>query len=237
MKELAEAELSELSDALPDMELGLMMALLPKDASDEGAAILEIRAGTGGDEAALFAGDLYSMYSRYAEGRRWSVEIIGDNATELGGYKEVVAQISGKGVFGALKFESGVHRVQRVPETESGGRIHTSAATVAILPVAEDIAIDIPATDIRIDTMRASGAGGQHVNTTEPWPFCTRVCMIWNGKSRTTTAQNRAKVRSDRATARNAFAPIISHKDALPITGLTSRSISSTKFCRGIWPN
>ncbi len=167
MKELAEAELSELSDALPDMELGLMMALLPKDASDEGAAILEIRAGTGGDEAALFAGDLYSMYSRYAEGRRWSVEIIGDNATELGGYKEVVAQISGKGVFGALKFESGVHRVQRVPETESGGRIHTSAATVAILPVAEDIAIDIPATDIRIDTMRASGAGGQHVNTTD----------------------------------------------------------------------
>ncbi len=167
LSELAGAELEELKADLPSKELSLMTSLLPKDASDEGAAILEIRAGTGGDEAALFAANLYSMYVRFAEGRRWKVEIIGDNSTELGGYKEVIAQISGKGVFGALKFESGVHRVQRVPETESGGRIHTSAATVAILPVVQDIKIDVPAGDIRIDTMRASGAGGQHVNTTD----------------------------------------------------------------------
>ena len=167
MKSLAEEELFNLNSILPKAEKALQLSLLPKDAADERPAILEIRAGTGGDEAALFAGDLRRMYLRYAEGRRWKFEIIEETETELGGYKELVARISGDNVFARLKFESGVHRVQRVPTTESGGRVHTSAATVAVLPEAKDVDIDIPTTDIRIDTMRASGAGGQHVNTTD----------------------------------------------------------------------
>ena len=145
----------------------LQLALLLKDEADGRPAILEIRPGTGGDEAALFAGDLLRMYQRYAETHGWRFEIIVENATELGGIKEVVAAIKGEGVFARMKFESGVHRVQRVPETESGGRIHTSAATVAVLPEAEDVDIEINANDLRIDTMRASGSGGQHVNTTD----------------------------------------------------------------------
>ena len=167
MRDLAEEELTDLRAQLPDLERDVMLALLPKDAADSRPALLEIRAGTGGDEAALFAGDLLRMYVKYAEARGWKIDIVDESPTELGGYKEVVAQISGASVFGRMKFESGVHRVQRVPETESGGRIHTSAATVAVLPEAEDVEIDIPATDIRIDTMRSSGAGGQHVNTTD----------------------------------------------------------------------
>ena len=167
MKDLAEAELSDLSDALPDAEDALQLSLLPKDSADAKPAMLEIRPGTGGDEAALFAGDLLRMYLRYAEAQGWKVDIIEEQATELGGIKEVTAHISGDNVFGRLKFESGVHRVQRVPETESGGRIHTSAATVAVLPEAEDVDIQIDPNDLRIDTMRSSGAGGQHVNTTD----------------------------------------------------------------------
>ena len=167
MAELAEAELPELRARLPEVEAALQIALLPKDAADAKPAMIEIRPGTGGDEAALFAGDLYRMYQRYAEGRGWRVEVIDEQLTELGGVKELTARIEGENVFARLKFESGVHRVQRVPETESGGRIHTSAATVAVLPEAEEVDIDIPATDMRIDTMRASGAGGQHVNTTD----------------------------------------------------------------------
>lgn len=167
MAELAEEELSRLRSALPEAEQALSLALLPKDAADARAAMVEIRPGTGGDEAALFAADLLRMYQRYAEARGWRLEIIEQQWTELGGLKELVAQISGEGVFARLKYESGVHRVQRVPTTESGGRIHTSAATVAVLPEAEEVDIDIPAQDIRIDTMRASGAGGQHVNTTD----------------------------------------------------------------------
>ncbi|MEL7025679.1 MAG: peptide chain release factor 1 [Pseudomonadota bacterium] len=167
MKELAEAELAEVETALPEAEMAVKLALLPKDAADDRAAILEIRPGTGGEEAALFAGDLLRMYQRYAEAQGWRMSIIEESETELGGIKEVVANIAGDGVFARLKYESGVHRVQRVPTTESGGRIHTSAATVAVLPEAEEVDIDIPATDIRIDTMRASGAGGQHVNTTD----------------------------------------------------------------------
>jgi len=145
----------------------LQIALLPKDAADSRPAMLEIRPGTGGDEAALFAGDLLRMYMRYAEAHGWKVDIIEEQATELGGIKEVVAHITGKDVFARMKYESGVHRVQRVPSTESGGRIHTSAATVAVLPEAEEVDIEINANDIRIDTMRSSGAGGQHVNTTD----------------------------------------------------------------------
>lgn len=167
MRGLAEEELARIKAALPEFEQALQLALLPKDAADERSAILEIRAGTGGEEAALFAGDLARMYQRLAEARGWKWEVIEETPTEIGGLRDFVAHVSGRGVFARLKFESGVHRVQRVPVTESGGRIHTSAATVAVLPEAEEVDIDIPVTDIRIDTMRASGAGGQHVNTTD----------------------------------------------------------------------
>ncbi len=167
MKALAEEEIPALKAALPEAEHDLQLALLPKDEADTRAAIIEIRPGTGGDEAALFAGDLYRMYSRYAETQGWKVEVIEEQVSELGGLKELVARINGDGVFARLKYESGVHRVQRVPVTESGGRIHTSAATVAVLPEAEDVDIQIDANDLRIDTMRSSGAGGQHVNTTD----------------------------------------------------------------------
>ena len=167
MKELAEAELPDLKAQLEASEHDVQLALLPKDAADGRPALLEIRPGTGGDEASLFAGDLLRMYQRYAEKQGWRFEILEESQTELGGIKEVVARIAGEGVFARLKYESGVHRVQRVPETESGGRIHTSAATVAVLPEAEDVDIEINPADIRIDTMRASGSGGQHVNTTD----------------------------------------------------------------------
>ena len=167
MAELAREELPRLKTALPDAEAALQLALLPKDAADAKPAMLEIRPGTGGDEAALFAGDLFRMYQRYAEANGWKVEIIEEQTTELGGVKEVVAHIKGENDFARLKYESGVHRVQRVPTTESGGRIHTSAATVAVLPEAEDVDIKIEPNDIRIDTYRSSGAGGQHVNTTD----------------------------------------------------------------------
>ncbi|RJL09863.1 peptide chain release factor 1 [Paracoccus siganidrum] len=167
MRELAEDELSRLREALPELEQKLRIALLPKDAADARPAIIEIRPGTGGEEAALFAGDLLAMYRRHAEAQGWDFQLLDLTESDLGGVREAVARIAGEGVFAQLKYESGVHRVQRVPETESGGRIHTSAATVAVLPEAEEVDIDIPAADIRIDTMRASGAGGQHVNTTD----------------------------------------------------------------------
>ncbi|WP_434287412.1 peptide chain release factor 1 [Celeribacter sp. SCSIO 80788] len=167
MRALAEEELPGLKARLPEAEEALQIALLPKDAADTGSAILEIRPGTGGDEASLFAGDLLRMYQRYAEAKGWRFDIIELAETELGGIKEVIANVEGEGVFARMKFESGVHRVQRVPETESGGRIHTSAATVAVLPEAQEVDIEINPNDIRIDTMRSSGAGGQHVNTTD----------------------------------------------------------------------
>ena len=167
MKELAEFERDELMGRLPELEEALRILLLPKDSADEKSAILEIRAGTGGDEAALFAGDLMRMYQRYAEVHGWRAEFLNLSETELGGVKEVAISIAGRGVFAKLKFESGVHRVQRVPTTESGGRIHTSAATVAVLPEAEEVDIEIDPGDLRVDTYRASGAGGQHVNKTD----------------------------------------------------------------------
>ncbi|MGD9293282.1 MAG: peptide chain release factor 1 [Roseobacter sp.] len=172
---LAEEEVPRIKAALPKAEKALQLALLPKDEADSKAAMLEIRPGTGGDEAALFAGDLLRMYQRYAEAKGWKMEIIELQETELGGIKEVVAHVKGQDVFARLKFESGVHRVQRVPSTESGGRIHTSAATVAVLPEAEDVDIRIDPGDLRIDTMRASGAGGQHVNTTDSAVRITHV--------------------------------------------------------------
>ena len=167
VRALAEEELPLLKARFPDAERALQLTLLPKDAADARAAMIEIRPGTGGDEAALFAGDLLRMYQRHAETNGWRFDIIQENQTELGGVKEVVAHVKGEGVFARLKYESGVHRVQRVPTTESGGRIHTSAATVAVLPEAEDVDVEIASGDLRIDTMRSSGAGGQHVNTTD----------------------------------------------------------------------
>ncbi|MBC7159218.1 MAG: peptide chain release factor 1 [Porphyrobacter sp.] len=167
MRELADAELADLRQQLPGAERRLALALLPRDAADERPAMLEIRAGTGGDEAALFAGDLFRMYERFAAMQGWRVEPVSMNAGEAGGFKEIVANVAGAGVFAKLKFESGVHRVQRVPATESGGRIHTSAATVAVLPEPTEVDVQIEDKDLKIDIYRASGAGGQHVNTTD----------------------------------------------------------------------
>ena len=167
LKEMAEVEYYECKDKLVDIEQQIKIALIPKDEADSKNAILEIRAGTGGDEAAIFAGDLFNMYKCYAELKGWKLEVISYHENEAGGFKEIISNISGNGVFGRLKFESGAHRVQRVPETESQGRVHTSAATVAVMPEAEDIDIEILDKDLRIDTYRASGAGGQHVNKTD----------------------------------------------------------------------
>lgn len=167
MAAMAAEELEALNETLPGLEREVALLLAPRDADENASAVLEVRAGTGGDEAALFAGDLFRMYSRYAQTQGWKVEV--DSATEgdAGGFKEIIATVNGDGVFGRLKFESGVHRVQRVPTTEAGGRIHTSAATVAVLPEVEDVEIEIQDKDIRIDTFRASGSGGQHVNKTD----------------------------------------------------------------------
>ena len=167
MKEMAEEEFAQLKEKVPELEEKLQVMLLPKDLADDKNAILEIRAGTGGDEAGLFAANLFRMYQRYAENRKWKFELLSLNETGIGGYKEAIASISGLGVFARLKFESGVHRVQRVPETESSGRIHTSAATVAMMPEAEEVDIKVEEKDLRIDVFRASGPGGQSVNTTD----------------------------------------------------------------------
>ncbi len=167
MKAMAEEELAELRASLPEKERALAIAMLPRDSADSRPAMLEIRAGTGGDEAALFAGDLYRMYEKFAAEQGWRVEPVSMNAADVGGFKEIVANVTGQGVFAKMKFESGVHRVQRVPVTESGGRIHTSAATVAVLPEPDEVDVQIDDNDLKIDIYRASGAGGQHVNTTD----------------------------------------------------------------------
>ena len=164
---VAEEELATIRQELPELERQLAIAMLPRDSADAKPAMLEIRAGTGGDEASLFAGDLYRMYERYAAEQGWKVEPVSMNASEVGGFKEIIANVTGTGVFAKLKFESGVHRVQRVPVTESGGRIHTSAATVAVLPEPDEVDVAIEDKDLKIDVYRASGAGGQHVNTTD----------------------------------------------------------------------
>ena len=166
LKELAQMEIDEARESLPRIEEELKILLIPKDPDDDKNIICEIRAGAGGEEAALFAGTLFRMYSMYAEKKHWKLDVLNENETELGGYKEITFMITGKGVYSRLKFESGAHRVQRVPDTESSGRIHTSAATVAILPVVEDVEIEINPADIKMEVYRASGAGGQHVNKT-----------------------------------------------------------------------
>jgi peptide chain release factor 1 len=187
MRDMAAGEARELDGRIAELEEKVRLLLLPKDAADEKSAILEIRAGTGGSEAALFAGDLFRMYQRYADLHRWKVEILSESEGEAGGYKEIIANVAGRGVFARLKFESGVHRVQRVPATEAQGRIHTSAATVAVLPEAEDVDVDLKPEDLSVETLRASSKGGQHANTTDS---AVRMTHIPTGISVTVSSRS-----------------------------------------------
>ena len=242
MKELAEEEAREARERLPALELDLQKLLLPKDANDDRNVFLEIRAGTGGDESALFAGNLFRMYTRYAERQRWQVEVVSANESELGGYKEVIARINGNGVYSKLKFESGGHRVQRVPETESQGRIHTSACTVAVMPEADELEdVQINPSEIRIDTFRASGAGGQHIQKTDSAVRITHlptglVVECQDGRSQ---HQNKAQAMSvlvariRDAQEREQHAKIASERKSLIGSGDRSERIRTYNFPQG----
>ena len=239
MKDLAEAEVKSAKDRLPEIETELQKLLLPKDANDERNVYLEIRAGTGGDESALFAGSLFRMYTRYAERRRW---VVSANESELGGYREVIARIAGNGVYSKLKFESGAHRVQRVPETESQGRIHTSACTVAVMPEADELEdVQINPSEIRVDTFRASGAGGQHINKTDSAVRITHlptgiVVECQDGRSQ---HQNKAQAMSvlvariKDAQEREQHARIASERKSLVGSGDRSERIRTYNFPQG----
>ena len=242
MKDLAEAEVKSAKERLPEIETELQKLLLPKDANDERNVYLEIRAGTGGDESALFAGSLFRMYTRYAERRRWQVEVVSANESELGGYREVIARIAGNGVYSKLKFESGAHRVQRVPETESQGRIHTSACTVAVMPEADELEdVQINPSEIRVDTFRASGAGGQHINKTDSAVRITHlptgiVVEYQDGRSQ---HQNKAQAMSvlvariKDAQEREQHARIASERKSLVGSGDRSERIRTYNFPQG----
>ena len=242
MKDLAEDELKAAKERLPELEVELQKLLLPKDANDERNVFLEIRAGTGGDESALFAGSLFRMYTRYAERQRWQVEVVSASESELGGYKEVIARIAGNGVYSKLKFESGGHRVQRVPETESQGRIHTSACTVAVMPEADELEdVQINPNEIRIDTFRASGAGGQHIQKTDSAVRITHlptglVVECQDGRSQ---HQNKARAMSvlvariRDAQEREHHAKIASARKSLIGSGDRSERIRTYNFPQG----
>ena len=261
MRSIAEAEKPELEARRTELEHRLRLALIPKDAMDERNVILEIRAGTGGDEASLFAGDLFRMYERYAAKQGWKVEIMTMSEGSMGGFKEIIAEIRGRGAFAKLKYELGVHRVQRVPDTEASGRIHTSTATVAVLPEAQDLDVAINEADLRIDTLRSGGAGGQHVNKTEfrgthhahsvrhrrddaggslaaPQPrqsarrAAHAALRFRAAEAGRRPRRRRAAARSAPATAPNASAPIISRKVACRITASILRSTNCRRFWR-----
>ncbi|PIU17299.1 MAG: peptide chain release factor 1 [Gallionellales bacterium CG08_land_8_20_14_0_20_59_87] len=242
MKEFAEAEIEQGEQRLARIDRDLELQLLPKDSNDERNVFLEVRAGTGGDEAALFAGDLFRMYLRFAERRRWQVEIISESPGEMGGYKEVIARIIGQGAYSVLKFESGAHRVQRVPATETQGRIHTSACTVAILPEADEVGeVELNSADLRIDTFRASGAGGQHINKTDSAVRITHlptgtVVECQDGRSQHQNKAQALRVLAARIKAREeqaAHSKIAAERKSLVGSGDRSERIRTYNFPQG----
>jgi peptide chain release factor 1 len=236
MRALGEEEVGRVQERIDAEEGALASLLIPKDERDDKNIFLEVRAGTGGDEAAIFAGDLFRMYSRYAESKGFGVEILSENPGEHGGYREIISRIVGRGAFSRFKFESGTHRVQRVPATEAQGRIHTSACTIAILPDLEEVtSVDINPADLRIDTYRSSGAGGQHVNKTDSAIRITHIPSGRSRKNRHPRRPNRASCRWAVAIAPNASARTISHRGASPIIASTSRSTSWRISWKATW--